>query len=114
MIDLNLIGKKYGPIPFEYTWKNVVLYAIGIGAQAEELPFVYENAKGGLKVFPSFSVVMGSPLFKELFKDMKNVDLSRFIHGEQTIKLYHPIPPKGKSSLKGGLQISMTRAKGRW
>jgi acyl dehydratase len=112
MIDLSLIGKKYGPIPFEYTWKNVVLYAIGIGAQAEDLPFVFENAKGGLKVFPSFSVVMGSPLFKELFKEMKNVDLSRFIHGEQTIKLYHPIPPEGKALVEGGIANIYDKGKG--
>ena len=54
MLMLDLIGKKYGPIPFEYTWKDVVIYALGIGAQTEELPFIYENAKGGLRVFPSF------------------------------------------------------------
>ena len=112
MIDLNLVGKKYGPLPFEYTWRNVVLYAIGIGAQAEELPFVYENVKGGLKVFPSFSVVMGSPLFKELFKEMKNVDFSRFIHGEQTIKLYQPIPPEGKILIEGGIANIYDKGKG--
>jgi acyl dehydratase len=112
MIDLNVIGKKYGPLSFEYTWKEVVLYALGIGAQAEELPFIYENVRGGLRVFPSFSVVMGSPLFKELFKDMKNVDLSRFIHGEQAIKLYRPIPPQGKTLVEGGITNIYDKGKG--
>ena len=112
MIDLNVIGKKYGPLSFEYTWKEVVLYALGIGAQTEELPFIYENVRGGLRVFPSFSVVMGSPLFKELFKDMKNVDLSRFIHGEQTIKLYRPIPPQGKTLVEGGITNIYDKGKG--
>jgi len=55
MIALDLIGKKCGPIPFEYTWKDVVVYALSIGAQTEELPFIYENAEGGLKVFPASS-----------------------------------------------------------
>jgi hypothetical protein len=100
MIDLRLVGKKYGPISFQYTWKDVVLYALGIGAQAEEIQFIYENAKGGLRVFPSFSMPMGIGLFLELFKDMK-VDLSRFIHGEQAIKLYRPIPPEGKTLIEG-------------
>lgn len=112
MIDLNVIGKKYGPRPFEYTWKDTVLYALGIGAQAEELPFIYENVKGGLKVFPSFCVVMGSPLFKELFKDMKNVDFSRFIHGEQAIKLYRQIPPRGKTLVEGGITSIYDKGKG--
>ena len=112
MIDLDVVGKKYGPLSFEYTWKEAVLYALGIGAQAEELPFVYENVKGGLKVFPSFSIVMGSPLWKQLFRDMKNVDLSRFIHGEQGIKLYRPIPPEGKTLVEGGITNIYDKGKG--
>jgi acyl dehydratase len=107
-----VIGKKYGPRSFEYTWKEAVLYALGIGAQAEELQFIYENVKGGLKVFPSFSVVMGSPLFKELFKEMKNVDFSRFIHGEQGIKLHRPIPPEGKTLVEGGITDIYDKGKG--
>ena len=111
MIDLGLVGKKYGPICFEYTWKDVVLYALSIGAQAEELPFVYENIKGGLRVFPSFSVVMGMGLLIDLFKDLK-VDLSRFIHGEQAIKLYRPIPPEGKTLIEGEITNIYDKVKG--
>ena len=112
MIDLRLVGKKYGPISFEYTGKDVVLYALGIGAQAEELPFIYENAKGGLRVFPSFSVVMGMDLLIDLFKDLE-VDLSRFIHGEQAVKLYHPIPPEGKTLVEGEITNIYDKVKGR-
>jgi len=111
MIDLRLVGKKYGPISFEYTWEDVVLYALGIGAQTEELPFIYENAKGGLKVFPSFSVVMGMGLLIDLFKDLK-VDFSRFIHGEQAIELYRPIPPEGKALIEGEITNIYDKGKG--
>ena len=111
MIDLRLVGKKYGPISFEYTWEYVVLYALGIGAQTEELSFIYENAKGGLKVFPSFSVVMGMGLLIDLFKDLK-VDFSRFIHGEQAIKLYRPIPPEGKTLVEGEIADIYDKGKG--
>ena len=50
MINLKLAGKRRGPVPYEYTWKDVVRYALSVGAQTEELPFIYENAGGGLKV----------------------------------------------------------------
>ena len=50
MIDFNQIGKKCGPVPYDYTWKDVVRYALSVGAQTDELPFIYENARGGLKV----------------------------------------------------------------
>ena len=91
---LDLIGKKFGPIPFTYTWKDAVLYALSIGAQTEELPFLYENVAGGLRVFPSFGTIMGHDVFIGLFKDVQ-VDFSRFIHGEEAITLYRPIPPSG-------------------
>jgi hypothetical protein len=56
-IDLDVIGKMTEARVFEYSWRDVVLYALGVGATAEELSLVYENAPGGLKVLPSFCVV---------------------------------------------------------
>ncbi len=35
-LDLSLIGQKSKENLFKYTWKDVVLYAIGIGAQVEK------------------------------------------------------------------------------
>jgi len=107
----DLIGKKYGPIPFDYTWKDVVLYALGIGAGTEELQFIYEGAKGGLRVFPSFCTVMGSGLFAELFMNL-DVDLARFIHGDEAIKLYRPIPSEGKTLVEGEVTNMYDKGKG--
>ena len=56
--DENNIGKEIETV-FEYSWKDVILYAVGIGAQADELPFVYERNPGGLQVIPSFAAVLG-------------------------------------------------------
>ncbi len=111
MIDLGLIGKKCGPIPFEYTWKDVVVYALGIGAQTEDLQFIYESAQGGLKVFPTFATVMGTDVFAELFKDVK-VDFSRFIHGEEAVRLQRAIPPEGKVFVEGEVTNIYDKVKG--
>ena len=111
MVVLDLIGKKYGPIPFEYTWKDVVIYALGIGAETDELQFIYENAKGGLKVFPSFATVMGVDLFVELFDDVK-ADLSRFIHGEEAIRFYRSIPREGTVLVEGEIANVYDKGKG--
>jgi len=91
-VDLSVIGKKTEPVAFQYTWKDVVLYALGIGASADELSFVYENAPGGLKVLPSFCVV---PAIKAFPRIGENIDYSRFLHGEHRIRLSRPIPPEG-------------------
>jgi hypothetical protein len=111
MIDFNLIGKKYGTISFKYTWKDVVLYALSVGAQAGDLSFIYEHAKGGLKVIPSFSIIMGIGLFLKFFEEMRP-DLSRFIQGEQAIKLHRPIPPEGETLIEGGITDIYDKSKG--
>jgi acyl dehydratase len=112
MTDLvDLIGKRVGPIPFEYTWKNVILYALSVGAGTEELQFIYERARGGLKVFPSFATVMSGDVFAELFRDVQ-VDLSRFIHGDEAIKLYRPIPPGGKALVEAEITNVYDKGKG--
>ena len=35
-INLALVGKKSDPVPFSYNWKDVVLYALGVGAKIGE------------------------------------------------------------------------------
>jgi len=98
-IDLSIVGKKTKPSVFEYTWKDVVLYALGIGAQADELSFVYEDAPGGLKVLPSFCVIPG---FVGTTIDFGvELDMTRIVHGDQLIRLYRPIAPEGKIVVLG-------------
>ncbi|PIW01731.1 MAG: 3-alpha,7-alpha,12-alpha-trihydroxy-5-beta-cholest-24-enoyl-CoA hydratase, partial [Deltaproteobacteria bacterium CG17_big_fil_post_rev_8_21_14_2_50_51_6] len=52
-LNLDAVGKKIGPIRRDYTWKDVVLYSLGVGAGFDELEYCYE---GSLKVIPSFSI----------------------------------------------------------
>ena len=65
-VDLNVIGTRTEPVVFEYTWKDVALYNIGVGASEKDLAFVYENVPGGLKVLPSFCVVPAMRAFPRL------------------------------------------------
>jgi acyl dehydratase len=94
-IDLNEVGRTKEGV-FKYDWKRSALYNLGVGAQAEDLPFVYEMVKGGMKVFPSFAtIVAGSSLFFP-----KGTDYVRLLHGEQLIRLYKPFNPKGSVTTK--------------
>ncbi|MBW1787499.1 MAG: MaoC family dehydratase N-terminal domain-containing protein [Deltaproteobacteria bacterium] len=97
-VDLSVINKKKGPVVFEYDWKDVVLYALGVGATAQELPYVYEGAEGGLQVLPSFCMV---PAMRGYPPVGDQVDFSRFLHGEQTFRLYEPLPAQGRVELEG-------------
>lgn len=111
MIDLGIIGKKLGPAVFNYSWKDVVLYGLSIGAQTDELPFIYEGAAGGLKVFPSYGVVIGAGVLIDAMETMK-VDPARFIHGEQGIRLFRPLPPECRTYTEGEFTNIYDKGKG--
>jgi acyl dehydratase len=90
--DLSVVGKKNDPVVAEYDWKDVVLYALSVGATAKDLAFVYEHARGGLKVLPGFCVILAG----KAFPYVGDVDWPLFLHGEQNIQLSRPLPPQGK------------------
>ena len=98
-LNLDSIGKRIGPLTKEYNWKDVVLYALGVGAGFDELEYCYENR---LKVIPSFSSGI-------VFEFMTNVGLSSGVdpagtlHGEQDIIFYSPIPPEGTLTTEGSI-----------
>ena len=52
-LNLDALGQKIGPLTKDYSWKDVVLYALGVGAGFSDLNYCYENK---LKVIPSFSI----------------------------------------------------------
>ncbi len=107
-LDLSVIGKKSKESVFKYTWTDVVLYALGIGAQADELSFVYENARGGLKVFPSFATIVG----RGALIYPGGIDRSRYVHGEQFIRLYQPFPSSGEILSEGEITHIHDKGKG--
>jgi len=91
-LDLSVVGVKNPERTFKYTWRDAVLYAVGVGAQADELPLVYENSPGGIKVLPSFATIARGIAFPRL----GNIFFPRFIHGEELIHLYKPFPREGE------------------
>ncbi len=92
-LDPACAGLTTPPFEFEYDFRTTVLYALGIGAKADELDYLYEGR--GPKVYPTFAVVPAYvPLIALLGKTGGN--LSTMVHGAQTVTLRKPIPPAGK------------------
>ena len=108
-VDLSVIGTKTEPVVFEYTWKDVVLYNIGVGATEKDLAFVYEDVPGGLKVLPSFCVVPAMRAFPRLGDGM---EWSLMLHGEQLIRLSQPLPPQGEIIQTGEVLNIFDKGKG--
>jgi NAD(P)-dependent dehydrogenase (short-subunit alcohol dehydrogenase family)/acyl dehydratase/putative sterol carrier protein len=94
---MDAIGKPIGPITKEYTWKDAVLYALGVGAGFTDLEYCYEK---DLKVLPSFSIAM---IFDFLSQAAiaSELNLAGILHGEQELIFHNPIPPEGALTTTG-------------
>jgi acyl dehydratase len=105
--DLSIVGKPSEASRFSYAWKDVVLYALGIGAKKDELDFLYEGASFGNvsrktdaprpKVIPSFVVV---PTFQVMLTHLARTggDLAMVVHGAQRFRVHEPFAPSGELS----------------
>ncbi|BDC36598.1 MAG: hypothetical protein EF806_01490 [Candidatus Methanoliparum thermophilum] len=92
MVNLDALGRESEPIEYEYTWKDVVLYALGIGAGNEDLNFVYET---DLKVYPTFAVIPPFPAMAWCFGEA-DLNLVMLLHAGQKIVLHKEIPTEGR------------------
>jgi NAD(P)-dependent dehydrogenase (short-subunit alcohol dehydrogenase family)/acyl dehydratase len=88
---LDAIGKRIGPVTRQYDWRDVVLYALGVGAGSEDLGYVYER---DLKALPTFGALSIYDFMAD-FVALSGADLAGILHGEHELILYHPIPPLG-------------------
>lgn len=106
--DLSVIGKKNDPVEVEYSFKDTILYALSVGATVDELSLIYENAPDGLKVLPSYSVILAG----RAFPYVGDVDWPLFLHGEQRIHLHRPLPAEGKVVQVGEVKNIYDKGKG--
>ena len=96
-LNLEAVGKPIGPVSKDYTWKDVVLYALGVGSGSSELEYCYEKQ---LKVLPSFSIAAIFDFLAHIAAT-SNVNLAGILHGEQRLIFHHPIPTEGRLSTQG-------------
>ncbi len=96
-LNLDAVGKKIGPISKEYTWKDAVLYALGVGAGFSDLEYCYEK---DLKVVPSFAITTLYETMPQALS-LTNVNLAGILHGEQELVFHNPIPPNGTMTIEG-------------
>src|SRR5271170_8099415 len=92
-LDLTLVGKPTAPAVWDYTWKDTVLYALGVGAKESELDYLYEGR--GPRVLPSFAVVSKfQPMLDLLAKSGGKMEM--IVHGSERVTVHRPLAPKGR------------------
>jgi hypothetical protein len=90
-LNMDALGKPIGPVTKQYNWKDVALYALGIGAGFEELDYTYEK---NLKVIPTFSIATIFDFLGQIAV-ASDVNLAGVLHGEQELIFHRPIPTSG-------------------
>jgi len=107
-IDLSLVGQKLPPSTFEYDDRDVMLYALGVGAGPDELQYVYER---GLKVVPTFGVVPAFPALMSLVTVVK-VNPVMLLHGEQRIEVKKAFPIAAKVTTMSTIRAIYDKGRG--
>lgn len=94
-LDPSAQGKTTEPLRFTYGFRDVALYALGVGAGNRDLRFVYEGLDGKqAKVLPTYAVIPTYEACKALF-GVVGGDFEGVVHGGQMIKLHKPFAYEG-------------------
>jgi len=98
-LSSDLVGLTFEPVEFSWGTKDVILYALGVGAKPKgELEFVFEGK--GPKVLPTYAVIPGMFSMGGLVSNVE-INLAMLLHGEQSITLHREIPPEAKVRITG-------------
>jgi acyl dehydratase len=98
-ITSDLVGMTFEPVSFSWTQKDVMLYALGVGARPEtELAYVFEGK--GPKVVPTYAVIPGMMSMGGLISNV-DINLAMLLHGEQSVTVHREIPPEGSVKVTG-------------
>ena len=110
------IGTKLPALTYEYTDRDVMLYALGVGAgvpatNEQQLQFTYE---GNLKVLPTFGVVPPFPALVGLIgAPGMDINPMMILHGEQYLEiLKQPVATSGKLTTQPVIKAIYDKGKG--
>jgi acyl dehydratase len=97
-IDPTAIGATTEPQLFEWTDRDTLLYALGVGAGVDDLAFTTENSHDiEQQVLPTYAIIACLP-FGAAAK-IGSFNFAMLLHGSQGIRLFEPLPPAGKLSV---------------
>jgi acyl dehydratase len=98
-IDARSLGYETPPIEFNYTWRDTVVYALGVGASADaDLDYLYEGR--GPKVLPTFCTIPMFAAFDALV-DRIGCDRRGMVHHGQQMDLFKPLLPNARLRVRG-------------
>jgi hypothetical protein len=93
-ISDKIVGLTFDPTDFQWGQRDVILYALGVGATPpKDLDYVYEGK--GPRVLPTYAVIPGMLSMGGLIGKVE-INLGMLLHGEQGITLAPRAPSRGQ------------------
>jgi len=91
-LDFSSVGRRLAPVEQAYTWRDVALYALALGAGPDDLGYLLDNPPP--RVLPTYGVI---PAFEPVFGAMRRTgaDLVQLLHTAQRTELVKPMPAQG-------------------
>jgi len=114
------LGHVYPEVSMSYDERDLVLYALGVGAPqdalGDELRFVYERHPD-FAAIPSFGVIPSLNLILKLDADGVrapglNYGLEQMLHGEQYLRLTRPLPTSATLTHRATVRDIYDKGKG--
>ena len=88
-IDPTTIGVVTDPAPYQWTDRDTMLYALGVGAGTDDLSFTTDNSHDiAQQVLPTFAIIC-CPAFGAAAK-VGSFNWGMLLHGSQEIRLHAP------------------------
>ena len=99
--DHTCTGRTAAKVTSTYDWRNVALYALGVGAGTEDLAYVLDDPEP--KVLPTFGVI---PSFEPVHALLCSTggNMVTLLHSGQRTELLRPFPPRGEMTTTAAIR----------
>jgi acyl dehydratase len=111
-LNPDAIGSVQEAQRHSWTSKDTLLYALGVGAGADQLAFTTENTRDvAQRVLPTYAVLAAHPGYR--IQGVGDFDPAKLVHGGQEIVLHDAIPASGEVEVSGVISAMQDKGPGK-